>query len=293
MYMYLYVMVYYKTLLYNCFLYISEADQRCPVKTFVKYKRMLPMGYDCLFPKVRKTISKEGLWFDRAPTGHNKLGNMMANLSEKAGLSRRYTNHSLRATSVHLLDSANIPTRHIMTVTGHKAESSLKTYTGYTDSKSKRTMSNTISKATGIQIEQCDENQPPVNSSECDLNDIQVDFNNVDFKPLTNSQQNNILSMFDESVFDDEFDDIIRNNYMSDNSSNSLVHVPAVSGGLDTNTCKSKCHTNTGNVMKNRNFSQSRNITTDINMHNMQIPTLPAINANTCNIVVNYNIYQK
>jgi hypothetical protein len=37
------------------------------------------------------------------------------------------------------------PDRHIMFVTGHKAESSLKTYTGYTDSKTKQKMSNALS----------------------------------------------------------------------------------------------------------------------------------------------------
>ena len=58
-------------------------------------------------------------------------------LSEKAALSRKYTNHSLRATSIHLLDAGNIPTRHIMSVTGHKAKSSLKSYTGHTDNNTK------------------------------------------------------------------------------------------------------------------------------------------------------------
>ncbi|KAJ8318361.1 hypothetical protein KUTeg_003452 [Tegillarca granosa] len=62
---------------------------------------------------------------------------MMPNLSAKAKLSRRYCNHYLRATSVHL---------HIMSVAGHKAETSLKTYyTGYTGEQIKQSMSDTIS----------------------------------------------------------------------------------------------------------------------------------------------------
>ena len=75
---------------------------------------------------------------------------MMTRMSEEAKLSKKYTNHSLRATSVHVLDSAQVPTRHIMSVTGHKSENSLKTYTGHTDSKAKKFMSHTISKSLGI-----------------------------------------------------------------------------------------------------------------------------------------------
>ena len=69
----------------------------------------------------------------------------MAVLSEKAGLSSKYTNHSLRATSVHILDAAQIPSRHIMSVTGHKAEASLKTYTGHTDTDTKKNICRTLS----------------------------------------------------------------------------------------------------------------------------------------------------
>lgn len=48
-------------------------------------------------------------------------------------MSNIYTNNSCRATTVHALDAAQIPSRHIMTVTGQKSESSLKTYSGITD----------------------------------------------------------------------------------------------------------------------------------------------------------------
>ena len=64
------------------------------------------------------------------PLGHNTVGTMMSKISEKAGLSRKYTNHSLRATAVNILDKAQFTSRHIMAVTGHKAKSSLKIYSG-------------------------------------------------------------------------------------------------------------------------------------------------------------------
>ena len=73
----------------------------------------------------------------------------MSVLSQKASLSQKYTNHSFRATSVHILDATQIPTRHIMSVTGHKAETSLKTYAGHTNNNTKKPMSNIITKLTG------------------------------------------------------------------------------------------------------------------------------------------------
>ena len=75
--------------------------------------------------------------------GSNQLGNMMGQISREFSLSKTYTNHSLRATTVHVLDAAQFPGRHIMTVTGHKSETSLKTYTGYTTEKTKQMMSDT------------------------------------------------------------------------------------------------------------------------------------------------------
>jgi DNA phosphorothioation-dependent restriction protein DptG len=46
--------------------------------------------------------------------------------------------------TVHLLDVASIPGHHIMSVTGHKSESSLKSYTGHTTTKTKKKMSNIV-----------------------------------------------------------------------------------------------------------------------------------------------------
>jgi hypothetical protein len=46
--------------------------------------------------------------------------------SREFSLSKTYTNNSLRATTVHALDAAQIPGRLIMTVAGHTSETSLK-----------------------------------------------------------------------------------------------------------------------------------------------------------------------
>jgi len=114
------------------------------MRMFCWYKSKLNNNSAFLFQRP-KSNTVDDCWYDSLPVGRNILGNMMTTISKDCQLSKVYMNHSLRATTVHLLDVARFPDRHIMSVTGHKAESSLKTYTGYTDSKTKQKMSNTVS----------------------------------------------------------------------------------------------------------------------------------------------------
>lgn len=134
-----------------------------PGEDICALQKALPPGNNFLFPRAQKTPTASGHYFSAQPLGQNKLGSLMSTLSEKA-LLKRYTNHSLRATSVHLLDSAQVPSRHIITVIGHKSESSLKTYTGNTDCQTKRMMSHTISKGVGLQSGSREPNATAVSS---------------------------------------------------------------------------------------------------------------------------------
>ena len=75
----------------------------CPVRSFVKYARSLnPKGVS-LFQKAR-TSPINGMYYDNASAGHNKLGTFMTEISRMAKLSHEYTNHSCRATTVHVLE---------------------------------------------------------------------------------------------------------------------------------------------------------------------------------------------
>ncbi|CAC5420823.1 unnamed protein product [Mytilus coruscus] len=97
------------------------------LRSFVKYIRSLNPKCNKLFQQP-KSAAKEGIYYDNISLGHNKLGNYMNEISKAANISREYTKHSLRTTTVHILDEAQIPSRHIMSVTGHKSEASVKTY---------------------------------------------------------------------------------------------------------------------------------------------------------------------
>ena len=59
-------------------------------------------------------------------------------ISVNAGTRQVYTNHCLRATSVTNLDEAGFEARDIMTVSGHHAETSIKSYARTSSGKKKR-----------------------------------------------------------------------------------------------------------------------------------------------------------
>ena len=52
----------------------------------------------------------------------------MPQMSKLYGLSQRYTNHCVRVTSAQLLHDQQFEGRHIIRVTGHKNETSVKCY---------------------------------------------------------------------------------------------------------------------------------------------------------------------
>jgi len=87
----------------------------------MKYKQHLNSKCIRLFQRP-STKPNSITWYDNIPLGQNTIGNFMTQISEKAGLSRRYTNHSLIATSVHVLDAiGKYANKHIMSVTGHRS----------------------------------------------------------------------------------------------------------------------------------------------------------------------------
>ena len=60
--------------------------------------------------------------------GKNPLGSFMSNVSNKCGLSKVYTNHSIRVTAATVLTRMKFSPSEIMSVTGHKSVQSLSIY---------------------------------------------------------------------------------------------------------------------------------------------------------------------
>jgi hypothetical protein len=129
-----------------------KGDAMCPVRSFETYIASLDTNSNILFQvPIRNANISLGQSYLPKPIGARTLGDMMARISRKAGTSVMYTNHCLRATTVTVLDTAGVPSRHIMNVTGHRSENSLKTYSHRSSENMKNHMSSTISKSVGLQ----------------------------------------------------------------------------------------------------------------------------------------------
>ena len=94
--------------------YLEKLNPEC--STFFQYK------------KHSRKRPQEVVWFKNRCLEVNKLGDTMKILSKAANLSKIYTNHSVRATAITLWSDAGLSNRHIMSLSGHRNENSLRSY---------------------------------------------------------------------------------------------------------------------------------------------------------------------
>ncbi|XP_069459944.1 uncharacterized protein [Ambystoma mexicanum] len=117
---------------HNGRMYAQPGSPSCPVAALKLYMSKMPAGAPCFYLQPRKLTAhqaaNEKVWYTVRPLGKNALGNYMKTLSVKACLSKMYTNHCIRSTTVQLLSDAGLETREIMAVTGHRCPSSVKNY---------------------------------------------------------------------------------------------------------------------------------------------------------------------
>ena len=68
------------------------------------------------------------VWFSKMPLGHVVIGDMLPRISKAAQLSKHYTNHCVRATSIVLIKKAGFDDRAVCNIPGHKNVQSLDSY---------------------------------------------------------------------------------------------------------------------------------------------------------------------
>ena len=88
-----------------------------------------------------KRPSSNKLWFKSSAMGQNKLNSLMKTMAEKGGLSsERLTNHSARKRMIQKLNDSDIPSSHIMQLTGHRNAQSINNYSHISQQQQKKKM---------------------------------------------------------------------------------------------------------------------------------------------------------
>ena len=112
-----------------------NSSDRCPVRVLDLYLKNLPPGSTAFYmqPVQKLPADLYQAWFKNTLVGVNPLKNTMTKVSELAGLSVKYTNHSLRATSASRMFMSGVPEKIVAEVTGHKSVKALRQYERTTD----------------------------------------------------------------------------------------------------------------------------------------------------------------
>jgi len=91
------------------------------------YLSKLPTNASTFYMQPMTQLQKLPLkpWYKVTPVGVNPLKGMMAKISDLAGLTSVYTNHSLKVTSASRMFAAGVPEKEF---TGHKSIKALCRY---------------------------------------------------------------------------------------------------------------------------------------------------------------------
>ena len=102
----------------------------CPVRSFENYINALNEKCTGLWQKDSPANFKKGQfpWYENLTIGKNPIATFMSKLSDKAGLSQIYTNHSICATGITNHTRYHYNPKQIMAITGHKSIQSLSVY---------------------------------------------------------------------------------------------------------------------------------------------------------------------
>ena len=133
---------------------------------------------------------------------------MLSKMSIKYHLSQRYTNHSVRVTGLQALEDANIEGRHIIRISGHKNDSSIKHYARKLSAARKRTISSVLSSVT-----ECKKENFP-QPSEC--KQAKLNQTTTDFSIHLSTEDDDFLSRIPSSL-------LSRNNVISSSKSNQPI----------------------------------------------------------------------
>ena len=107
-----------------------SAGNRCHVTLLDLYISKIPpesMQHDFFYLKPKKNF-EDGVWYANQVLGKNELARMVPKMFQEASMTKKATNHSLRATGTTEMYRCGVPENVIKERTGHKSLDGLRTY---------------------------------------------------------------------------------------------------------------------------------------------------------------------
>ena len=123
-------------------------DADCPVDALKRLINIASLQGESLFCEpVLHSVNPlvDTVWFSPRPVSRSWFQQVMPNMSREFNLSMEYTPHCVRATAIHALSETGVETRHIMYLSGHRNEASIRSYSRSSSACQKRQISSLLS----------------------------------------------------------------------------------------------------------------------------------------------------
>ena len=262
----------------------------CPVDMHILYKSKLNAKSDRLWQKGKQGILhyNDEEWYESRNIGHNPLQRLMQALYKDVPLANYYTNHCIRATVITRLDDCGYEARHITAISGHKNESTIKTYSVKCPDNKKRQMNATLQTAIVPKknVLKLKHTQIPTLLPTLNMNDLQL-------LGLTDAQQkndNNLPPKFKLMPFDDEDQELLdfleKNPIATEQETNKTNET-----NINKTTAESAPNPGTS---KESIITAARNSVSMTNMSKMKaMQLIPKMLFSNSNVTINYNFNQK
>lgn len=127
-------------------MYATGDKNCCPVELLQLLINKTDKNATSLFNQYfRDVLMDADKWFSAKPLAKRTFANFLKEICIAAGVKKNYTPHCLRATSITYLNDSGFEARHIMFMSNHKNESSLRSYNRSVSSNQKKSLSSTLS----------------------------------------------------------------------------------------------------------------------------------------------------
>ncbi|KAL5018423.1 hypothetical protein ScPMuIL_004145, partial [Solemya velum] len=138
-------------------MYASPSNEQCPVASLRLLLRKTDPRSSSVFNHCSKNALAhpefEDIWYTDNPVKHHQYTRFMDDISKHSKCDKHYTAHCLRTTAIQGMNDAGINTRHIMYMSGHRSEKSVRSYSRECSTSQKKSISGTLSSLSSGNVE--------------------------------------------------------------------------------------------------------------------------------------------